>query len=41
MFPDKCFGLRMDLLDEFTEIIPSASELFIGNHLGLFANAKI
>ena len=25
-FPDKYFGLRLELVDEFMEIVPSASE---------------
>ena len=23
-FPDKCFGFRLELVDEFTKIVPSA-----------------
>ena len=38
MFPGKCFGFRLELVDEFTEIVPSA---FIDRQQGLVACVKI
>ena len=40
MFPDKCFGFSLESVDEFTEIVPSAFETFIGHHKGLFVCVK-
>ena len=40
-FPDKCFGFRLELVKEFTEIAPSTFEPFIGHHQRLFAGVKI
>ena len=37
-FPDKRLGFRLKLVDEFTKIVPSAFEPFIGNH-SLFMQA--
>ena len=39
-FPDKCFGFRLELVDEFTEIVPSSFRPFIGHHQGLFHKCK-
>ena len=39
--PDKCFGFKLELVDEFIEINPSAFEPFVGHHQGLFASVKI
>ena len=36
-FPEKCFIFRLELVDEFTEIVPSTFEPFIGHHKVLFA----
>ena len=40
-FPDKRFGFRLQLVDEFTEIVSSAFGPFIGHHQELFASVKI
>ena len=40
MFPDKCLGFRLELLDEFTKIVPSAFKPFIGHYQGLLACIK-
>ena len=40
-FPDKCFGFRLVLGNEFTKIVPSAFGSFIGHHQGLFASVRI
>ena len=40
-FPDNCFGFRLGLVDEFTEIIPIAFGPIISYHQGLFASVKI
>ena len=40
MFPDKCFGFRLEFVDEFTEIVPCALGPFIGHHQELFAWVK-
>ena len=40
-FPDKCFGFRLELVDELTEIVPSAFGPFIGHHQRMFASIKI
>ena len=40
-FPDKCFGFRSVLVDEFTEIVPIVFEPFLDHHMGLFASVKI
>ena len=31
IFPDKCFGFRLELVDEFTEIVPRAFGHFISH----------
>ena len=36
MFPDKCFGFRLELVDEFTKIVLSTFGPFIGHHQELF-----
>ena len=41
MFPDKCFGFRLELVDEITEIVPSTFGAFIDHHQGLLACVKI
>ena len=38
MFPERCLGFRLELVDEFTKIVPSAFGHFIGHHQGLFAS---
>ena len=40
MFPDKRLGFRLELVDEFTKIAPSAFGSFIGHHQGLLACIK-
>ena len=40
MFPENGFGFKLELVDELTEIIPSAFVPFIGNHQRLFASVK-
>ena len=35
------FQVRLELVDEFTKIVLSAFEPFIGHHQGLFASVKI
>ena len=40
MFPGKNIGFRLELEDEFTKIIPSTFELFIGHHQVLFGCVK-
>ena len=40
-FPDKCFGFKLELVDGFTEIVPSTFRSFIGHYQGLFAWVKI
>ena len=37
MFPDKCLSFRLELVDDFPEIVPSAFGPFIGHYQGLFA----
>ena len=39
-FPDKCLGFRLELVDEFTKIVPGAFGTFIGHHQGLLACIK-
>ena len=39
-FPDKCFGFRLKLVDESTEIVPGTFELFI-KKITLLIFAKI
>ena len=38
MFPNKSFEFRLELVDEFTEIVLGAFGLFIGHHQELFAS---
>ena len=38
---DKCQGFRLELVDEFTNMFPSALEPFMDHHQGLFACVKI
>ena len=40
-FPNKYFGFRLKLVDEFTEIILSVFGPFKGHHQGLFAYVKM
>ena len=40
-FSDKCFGLSLGLVDEFTVIVSRAIGPFIGHHEGLVASVKI
>ena len=40
IFPNMCFGFRLDLVDQWTEFVPSSLAPFIGHHQGLFANVK-
>ena len=40
MFSDKCIGFRLNLVNEFTNIVPSNFEDFIGHHQVLFACFK-
>ena len=40
MFPDKCLGFRLELVDEFTKILPSDSGHFIGHSQRLLACIK-
>ena len=37
MFSDKCLSFRLELVDEFPKIVPSAFGLFIGHHQRLLA----
>ena len=39
-FPEKCLGFSLELMDEFTKIIPSAFGPFIGHHQGFLSCAK-
>ena len=39
-FPDKCFGFRLELVDEFTEFVSSAFRPFIGHHQRMFARVN-
>ena len=39
-FPNKCLGFRLELVDEFTKIVPSAFGPFIGYHQGSLACIK-
>ena len=41
MYPEKCFGFSLDLVHEFTEIVPIDFGPFVVNYQGLFANVKI
>ena len=40
MFPDKCLGFRLELVDAFIKIVLSAFKPFIGHHQGLFVCVK-
>ena len=40
-FPDNSFGFRLELADEYTEIVPSVFGRFIGYHQGIFACFKV
>ena len=40
-FPDMCLGFRLELVDEFTKIVPSDFGPFLGHHQGLLACVKI
>ena len=40
-FPEKFWGFRFGLINEFTEIVLCAFGLFTGYHLGLFASINI
>ena len=37
MLSDKCLSFRLELVDEFPKIVPSAFVPFIGHHQGLLA----
>ena len=39
-FTDKCLGFRLELVDQFTKIVPSAFGPFIGHHQELLACVK-
>ena len=39
-FPDKCLGFRLELVDEFTKIVPSTFGYVICHHQGLLASVK-
>ena len=39
-FPDKCFGFKLELLDEFIKIVSSAFGPFVSHYQGLFACVK-
>ena len=41
MFPDKCFGFKFELVDEFTEIVPNTFGYFKGHRQELFESFKI
>ena len=41
VFPDRYFGFRVELVDEFTEIIPGAFGPLIGHHQGLFLSVNL
>ena len=40
MFPNKCPGFRLELVDEFTKIFPSAFGSLIDLYQGLLAYIK-
>ena len=35
-----CLAFRLELVDEFTKVVPSALESFIGHHHGLHVRIK-
>ena len=39
-FPGKCHGFRLELVDEFTKIVPRTFRPIIGHYLGLLACIK-
>ena len=39
-FSDKCLGLKLELVNEFTKIVLSGFRPFINHHQGLFTCAK-
>ena len=41
MFPDKCFGFSLDLVDKFSEVVQNSFEPVIGPHQELIVSESI